>query len=69
MRTLDTYAHETAARADKLSEVLASLRTQLGILDAMGQHAAAAKLSQTLDVLEADVAMLQAERRNGEDSG
>jgi hypothetical protein len=69
MRTLENYAHEAAARADKLSAVLTCLRTQLGILDDMGQHGVAAKLSQALDILEGDVAALQAERKNSGDLG
>lgn len=69
MRTLDNFAHEAADRADKLSDVLANLRTQLEILDDMGQHGVAAKLSQALDILEADVAALQAGRRNSGDMG
>jgi hypothetical protein len=69
MRTLDNFAQEAAARADKLCDVLACLRTQLGILDDLGQHAVAARLSQALDFLEGDVALLQAERENGGDRG
>lgn len=69
MRALDNYADEAADRADKLCEVLACLRTQLGVLDALGQHGVAAKLSQALDVLEADVAVLQAGRERSGDLG
>lgn len=67
MRTLDNFAHEAADQAEKLCDVLDCLRAQLQILDDMGQHVAAAKLSQALDILEGDVAMLKADRRNGRD--
>ncbi len=63
MRTLDTDACEAAARADKLCDVLACLRKQLGLLDSMGQHVVAAKLAQAIDALEGDIASLQAERK------
>lgn len=67
MRTLDNYADEAAARADKLGDVLASLRTQLAILDDMRQHGVAAKLSQAVDILEGDVARLKAELKTSRD--
>lgn len=59
---------EAPARVDKLVDVLDGLPTQLGMLDDMGHHAAA-KLSQAPDVLEADVAGLQAELTNSGDGG